>query len=176
MTVDDFIQTYTGKEFCFLDPEPEDIDIRDIAHALSNICRFTGHSNNFYSVAQHSVYVSCYVEEENALRGLLHDASEAYVNDISRPLKHLPFMEKYREIEDKIEKTIIKKFGLSNDKPPNIKEVDIIVMVTEARDLGLMTPNWKHYHIKPLSERFVPWLPVVAEKKFMERYEELVRK
>ena len=88
--------TYTGKEFYPLDPNPADIDIKDIAHALSNCCRFAGHIKSFYSVAQHSVIVSELCEPENALAGLLHDASEAYLSDIARPVKYTEQMEGYR--------------------------------------------------------------------------------
>ncbi len=85
----DYIATYTGKQFYPLDPRPEDVCLEDIAHSLSNLCRFTGHTDTdrFYSVAQHSVICSTIVAPEAALLALLHDAAEAYLGDISRPLK-----------------------------------------------------------------------------------------
>src|SRR5579885_2784587 len=85
----DWIQTYCGVAFYPLDPRPEEILIEDIAHALSMLCRFTGHVKRFYSVAQHCVYVSHRCDPKDALWGLLHDAAEAYLNDISRPVKSL---------------------------------------------------------------------------------------
>src|SRR5271165_7548492 len=83
----DWIQTYTGRVMYPLDPRPEEINIIDIAHALSNLCRFTGHVRTFYSVAEHSVRVSQHCDPKDALWGLLHDASEAYLADMSRPMK-----------------------------------------------------------------------------------------
>ncbi len=79
----DWIQVRSGRKFHPLDPRPEDVDINDIAHALSNLCRFTGHCTDFYSVAQHSVIASQIVPPASALAALLHDASEAYMGDIS---------------------------------------------------------------------------------------------
>jgi hypothetical protein len=82
-----YIVTYTGRRFHFLDPKIDEISIEDIAHALSNVCRFTGHTKRFYSVAEHSCLVSALCD--NRLEGLLHDASEAYMSDLSSPLKML---------------------------------------------------------------------------------------
>lgn len=98
-----WIQTFLGKPFWPLSPRPEDIDIRDIAHALAMTCRFTGHSQKFYSVAEHSVRVSRIVPAQFALHGLLHDASEAYLCDLSRPIKHGSTLgAEYCRIEDNL--------------------------------------------------------------------------
>lgn len=83
----DWIQTYTGRRFFPLEPNPADVDIRDIAHALALETRFGGHSRVFYSVAEHCVRVSHEVEPPHALWGLLHDAAEAYLADVPRPVK-----------------------------------------------------------------------------------------
>jgi hypothetical protein len=83
----DWMQTFTGRAFYPLDPRPEDIDPVDIAHALSLICRYGGHSSRFYSVAEHCVLMSHAVAPEHALWALLHDATEAYLGDMIRPLK-----------------------------------------------------------------------------------------
>ena len=82
-----WIATHAGRRFYFEAPHPDDVDITDVAHALSNLCRFTGHVNRFYSVAEHSINVSLLVPPEDALQGLLHDAHEAYIGDCSSPLK-----------------------------------------------------------------------------------------
>src|ERR1017187_10636100 len=76
------ITTFSGIHFWPLLPNPADIRIEDIAHALSNQCRFAGHAREFYSVAEHSVRVSQLCPPEDALWGLLHDASEAYLTDV----------------------------------------------------------------------------------------------
>ena len=91
----DWIQTFTGKRIYPFDPDPDLICIDDIAHALSNICRFTGHVKHFYSVAQHSVIVANAIPDslgvphtnELYLQALLHDAQEYLFSDLSRPLK-----------------------------------------------------------------------------------------
>jgi uncharacterized protein len=82
-----WIQTVTGKQFWPMDAQPEEVDIEDIAHALSLPCRFNGHCKQFYSVAEHSIHVSRVVSNENAARGLLHDAAEAYLSYIPQPVK-----------------------------------------------------------------------------------------
>lgn len=85
----DWIQTYTGRQFWPLDPKPEEVCIEDIAHALSQQCRYAGHTIRFYSVAQHSVEIALRVPRAAALWGLLHDAAEAYLVDLPRPVKYL---------------------------------------------------------------------------------------
>ena len=81
------IITFTGKIIDPINPDPEDIDIRDIAHSLSQQCRFTGHTSEFYSVAEHSVLVSEAVPARDAALGLMHDATEAYLADLAKPIK-----------------------------------------------------------------------------------------
>src|SRR5690349_19702773 len=105
-----WMQTFTGRRFYPLDPKVEDIDPTDIAHALSLICRYGGHVTRFYSVAEHCVLLSHAVSPENALWALLHDATEAYVGDMVRPLKqHMPA---YRDVEDRLMLVIADRFGL----------------------------------------------------------------
>jgi len=82
-----FLPTCSGRRVHLLNPSPDEIAIEDIAHALSHACRFAGHVPSYYSVAQHSVLVSELLDERTALWGLLHDASEAYLHDLTRPLK-----------------------------------------------------------------------------------------
>lgn len=171
--VGDWINTYKNIQFWPLDPRPEEISILDIAHALSNICRFGGHSKWFYCVAQHSYYVSLYTKPENALYGLLHDGPESFVGDCVRPLK--PYLNNFQEIEDKIMKVIADKYGFSIDENAHadIKQADAKLLFTEARDLihegGL---NWKG-KIEPLNFEIIPWTPVAAKKKFLQRFHEL---
>lgn len=105
-----WLLTYSGREFDLIDPQPDMIDLIDIAHGLANECRFSGQCRFYYSVAQHSVLVSQNVPPEFAFEALMHDASEAYLKDIPRPLKQL--LPDYRAIEQRVEAVIRYRFGL----------------------------------------------------------------
>ena len=128
---DAWIQTYSGGKFFPLSPESEGITIEDIAHALSNLCRFAGHVKRFYSVAQHSVLVSHYCDPIDALVGLLHDASEAYLLDMPRPLKKSGYFEAYLEAEDRLMRVIEKKFGIQ-PMTESVHRADMRVFAAEA--------------------------------------------
>lgn len=137
-----WMQTYTGKQFFPLDPTGSDLDIVDIAHALSNVCRFNGHASRHYSVAEHSILVALHVandderpDAQTVLAALLHDASEAYLCDIPRPLKMMPEMAPYREMEARLEHAIAARFGLPCQMPEIVKRHDMRALATEYRDL-----------------------------------------
>lgn len=127
--IGDWIQTFTGKCFYPLNPRPEDICIEDIAHNLSNLCRFGGSCTSFYSVAEHSYHVSTIVPKEHALCALLHDAPEAYILDVPTPLKK--YLTNYQEMEDRIWKVISEVFQLPLELPKEVKEADYAVLLTE---------------------------------------------
>lgn len=173
----DWIQTYTGKRFYVMDPLPEEIDIRDIAHALSNLCRFTGHVREFYSVAQHCVLVSQNCNPRNALWGLLHDASEAYIGDLHRPLKKDRSMQAYRWIERRLMLAVSAAFGLCDDQPLSVTQADEILLTTEARDLmGKLLPGWAHCVENghpALPATIKPVDPTTAKRMFLDRFVEL---
>ena len=173
----DWIQTYTGTRFYPMDPLPEEIDIRDIAHALSNLCRFTGHVREFYSVAQHCVLVSQNCNKPNALWGLLHDASEAYIGDLHRPLKKDRSMQAYRWIERRIMLAVCAAFNLRDDEPLSVTQTDQILLTTEARDLmGNLLPGWTHSAENGhpvLAEKIKPVDPLTAKRMFLDRFVEL---
>lgn len=137
-----WIQTYTGKQFFPLDPAGSDLDIVDIAHALTNVCRFNGHCSRHYSVAEHSILVALHVawddeatDAPTVLAALLHDASEAYLCDIPRPLKLMPEMAPYREMEAQLEHAIAARFGLPYPMPDVVRRHDARALATEYRDL-----------------------------------------
>lgn len=143
----DWMQTFTGKAFWPLDPRPEEIDIVDIAHALSLSCRYGGHCKRFYSVAEHSILVSelCllfYGSYQVALWGLLHDACEAYISDIPRPLKSM--LPDYQEIERNLDKVIIDKFNIKYEEvKQKVKDVDNSILYFEMKELMSTPPmSW----------------------------------
>ena len=165
------IQTFTGKCFDFLDPDPDSIDIRDIAHALSLVNRYGGHTPKPYSVAQHCVLASFYAPYELAFEALMHDAQEAYVGDIPTTLKAL--MPEYRAIEDRAEAVIRAKFGLPEEFSPSVKTIDRRLLVTEARAFGMNW--WPMMDVEPYENMDVtPWHWQEARDRFMERFNELM--
>jgi 5'-deoxynucleotidase YfbR-like HD superfamily hydrolase len=178
--IGDWIQTYTGRKVYPLDLNPDEIAIEDIAHALSNLCRFTGHCRSFYSVAQHSVYVSLSCEPVNALVGLLHDAPEAYLTDLPRPLKRMGRLgEAYRQAEELAWTAVAERFGLSIPIPSDVDRADMVLLATEARDL--MSPLHAEWHYQEangypvLPYTIKPVFPDAAKTLFLARYAELTR-
>ena len=168
-----WLQTFTGKQFYPLEPRIEDIDIMDIAHSLSLQCRFAGHINEFYSVAQHSVLVSIECPPKDALWGLLHDASEAYLVDVPRPLKHHPSFKAYREAEDKLMAAICDKFGMEAVMPFYVRHADNVLLATEKRDLmGQEPAPWSPLP-EPCQERIKAVMPDEAKRLFLERFYKL---
>lgn len=171
-----FIHTFTGRLVNPLDLQPEDIDIRDIAHALARQCRFSGHTRDHYSVAQHSVICSRIVAPGFECTALMHDASETYLQDVARPLKiHPSFGQSYRGAEKRAEKVIASVFGTAYPMPPEVKDADNLALVTEARDLMHGTDNWSEFYrqIAPLPEKIIAWTPPRAEREFLKRFEAL---
>lgn len=167
-----FMTTFSGRRVNALAPKESDIRIEDIAHALGNLCRFTGHCKAFYSVAQHSVLVSLHVPRGFALEGLLHDASETYINDLSRPVKHHPLMVAYTHIEAELERVIRLRFGLPATASPEIKRVDNMLVCDEA--IALMTEHgWALGHER-LGITFEDlWSPEQAQQAFVARFHEV---
>jgi hypothetical protein len=161
---EDFITTYTGIKFHYLEPKVEEVDIWDITHALSLKCRFGGHCRDFYLVAEHSIHVAHLLPPELKLCGLLHDATEAYMPDVPRPIK-LRFG--LKEYEDTIFKVIAKKFGIWIG--PEVKEADDILLATESRDLLANTDGWAGLP-EPLRMKINPIPSSFAESRFLVEY------
>lgn len=191
-----WIMTASGRRFWPLNPHWEDVSIEDIAHHLSHLCRFTGAVRTFYSVAQHCVLVSHALaptidvgaanrherarHRQLGLFGLLHDASEAYLMDIPRPLKKSDVFAPYRKVEARLQREIYRAFGLDlRDEPPELKLVDRRMLRTEQRDL---MPPAAHGEDRTDVEPFPSialdslgvWAPPLARMHFLERYVSLV--
>jgi hypothetical protein len=166
------IQTFSGGRFHFMRPETSVFDIVDIAHSLSRICRFTGHTNQFYSVAQHSVLVSDQVPADQALAGLMHDASEAFLGDVSSPLKAL--LPDYRAIEQTVVKEIASRFGLPVAMSADIHAADRRLLYTEMRDL-MPYPADDPYHAQALPSVIVPMGMEAAFELFLSRFHSLAK-
>lgn len=169
------ILTAEGTYFDFTDPAGSEFGIDAIAHALSHICRYTGHCRDFYSVAQHSVLVSYAVPPEDALAGLLHDAAEAFIGDVAKPLKRL--LPDYQVLEASIEAAVFARFGLPTELPPSVKRADLQLLVTEKRDLmpSCRNAEWHIDGIEPLERKIWPWAPSQARQSFKDRYWMLTR-
>jgi uncharacterized protein len=175
-----YFWTYSGILVHPRSPRPEEINIVDVAHSLSMICRFYGHTTAFYSVAQHSVLVSQMVPEKDALWGLLHDASEAYLGDMAAPLKRDALMWTYRELERRMMRAVCRRFGLSRPSrmPGSVALADRVALATEFRDVTTRTDRkWivEQCGVEPMAGyRIQPWQPACAEQFFLQRFEELL--
>jgi hypothetical protein len=138
-----FTQLRSGTLFWPLDPDPELIKVEDVAHALSNLCRYAGHCSEFYSVAQHCVLVSqlCGSDPLDQLRGLLHDATEAYLVDVPRPVKRqLP---EYTAAEKRLESAIEAAFNVDGLSSSVVKRADELALWIEAdRLMQPLRPEW----------------------------------
>ena len=172
-----WIQTLTGKRFYPADPRPEDIDIRDIAGSLARQCRFAGHCLRFYSVAEHSYLLAHHVAKsrpELFLTALLHDASEAYLVDVPRPIK--PQLVGYAETEDRVMRVIAGMFRTLWPLPESVKRMDHAIlsdereqnmapMAVDAGDWGNTTPA--------LGVKLRFWHPECAEEMFLQAFHDV---
>lgn len=164
--------------FDILNPEDYEYDINEIATALSNLCRYTGHVNSFYSVAEHSVLVSRIVPAHLALAGLLHDASEAYLGDVASPLKKL--LPEYKRIETRVQQAIAKQFGLNDDlSDPAIHEADKRMYWQERQgiaDTGMRDKLW-HQDLRATRKVEAQGMsPVMARRMFLNEYKKITMK
>lgn len=170
------IRTFTGRDIDLFELQPSDVDIVDIGHALSQICRWSGHTRDFYSVAQHSVLVAERVYARTAspavaLVGLLHDASEAYLGDMASPLKGTEWAEPYRVLEAEVTRAIATRFGLPHPLPEIVHDVDLELLATEARDLMPATHPWARTWPPPLPSLIRAWTSAFADRAFRSTWE-----
>lgn len=184
MTREPWIQTYTGNQFSYHPESVNRVDIIDIARALSHICRFTGHCRRFYSVAQHSVLVS--QNTKNAFLGLMHDAAEAYVGDVNRPLKEMMGRvggDGYFTADDVAWKSVCRTWPILNEatieERKDCKNTDLRMLVTESHDLLMNGPHHQWQINQETHPRYdfkiTPWEPDYAMEKFFQRFEELTK-
>lgn len=174
----DWMQTHSGRRFYPKDPMAHEVDPEDIAHALSLLCRYGGHVDRFYSVAEHSVLMSYAAPAEHALTALLHDATEAYVCDLPRPLKIL--LPDYRDMEARVWLAIVDRFEGYGFRvpvllPDEVKAIDTRILIDEKRALFRHSEQWgvELDGLEPLGVEVQGWGPVVAETRFLDRLEEL---
>lgn len=164
--------------FDILNFEDFDFCIEDIAHSLSNICRYNGHTKRFYSVAEHSILVSKQLPEHLQLTGLLHDSTEAYIMDIPRPFKHICKMNEidFSEVELRLFSRLASKFGLVDPLPSEVKEADLKMLSTEYRDL-MKKNNPDHWEGLPepydINEIINQDFAYRTDELFLFRYREL---
>lgn len=144
------MQTHSGARPFPFSVKADEIQIEDIAHALANICRFGGHTKIFYSVGQHSLAASALAQSrgysnEAALACLLHDAAEAYLGDVIRPIKRHPSMEIYCAAEQAVQRAVWERFGVTPTKEMRdiISEIDEQLIAIEAKELCGADESWR---------------------------------
>ncbi len=169
-----YVSTFSGNRFYPLEPRIDHVAIEDIAHGLAYQCRFNGQTCEFYSVAQHSLIVAELVAPHLQLAALLHDAAEAYLGDMVKPLKVL--LPAFGAIEEKVSAIIAATFALDFSDYAPIKRADLIALATEKRDLmPHSVERWAYLdQIAALPEPIVALSPGAAKQAFLARFCQLV--
>ena len=175
-----WISTLSGRKIDFLNPDPRQIEIEDIAAGLAAASRFVGQTVRDgawipYCVAEHSFLASCRCERF-PLEALLHDAAEGYMGVCNRPLKDL-LRPLWDPIERRIHAAICRRFGVRDDMPPEVKAVDDRLLMTERRDLQPRSPEWDsgndYTRAVPYDHVIHPRSQEHARRLFLERFGEL---
>jgi 5'-deoxynucleotidase YfbR-like HD superfamily hydrolase len=176
--LENWFQTHTGKLIDVRNPTPDMVDLEDIAHALSMICRFAGHVREFYSVAEHSVLVAMIgdrsdLSPEFNLALLLHDAAEAYIGDIISPVKHLCGPTSH-ELENRWLKVIEEKFNLGDrlsNMDQSIHKADRLALSIEVSKLFYpVDPTWWTKFEKPTKNQLLAEIHCFSPAKARRRY------
>jgi uncharacterized protein len=165
----DWMQTATGRQFWPLDPRADEVFIEDIAHALSLLCRYGGHCLRFYSVAEHCVLLANTAPLGLARAALLHDASEAYLSDVIRPVKR--HLGNYIEIEQSIERVIADRFALEWPTPPFVKRMDDAILADECAQAMTKPPADWCLPQPPLGVTLQFWSPERAKVEFLAAFQ-----
>jgi hypothetical protein len=182
----DWMLTYSGRKFPVLDPQPEDFDIRDIAHGLSQQCRYAGQCIKFQSVAEHSTALWHVAKPEHKPWALLHDAPEAYIRDLPRMVKRN--VHGFRELETLYEQRLAERFGLTFPIPPEVVDLDNRILLDErAQNMpaiggALFVPvGYGNHHVhemdgwpfdkEPLNIKIHNWTPQQAEVAFLAAFQ-----
>lgn len=171
-----YVSTFLGNRFFLTNPHIDDVAIEDIAHGLAYQCRFNGQTRSFYSVAQHSLMVMSLVPETLRFSALLHDAAEAYLGDMVKPLKNL--FPEFSVIEARVMEIIGHRFGLDlTHLDPAIKQADLIALATEKRDLmPHSVETWAYLHeIEPLPTTIQAMSPQEAKTAFLDAFNTCIR-
>jgi len=167
----DWIQTASGRQFWPLDPRPDEVCIEDIAHALSNQCRYGGHTKRFYSVAEHCCILAAYAPEALRFTALMHDAAEAYLVDVPRPIKKSLVI--YYDLEREIEIAIANRFGLMWPWHPDVMVLDTRILTDERQQLMATPPIAWGTDAKPLGVTIEGLEPAIAKRRFLDLFERL---
>jgi uncharacterized protein len=166
------IMLHSGAWFDFAAPQSSNFTAEDVAHGLAHICRYAGQCRRFYSVAEHSLLVSD-VATGFEYEALLHDAAEAFIGDITRPLKQM--LPDFKRIEAEVQKAVLERFGIIEPVPPEIKEADLRVLASEQRQI--MPPGTDDWltgmNIDPAPVRVRHLSPERAKTEWLERFETL---
>lgn len=174
----DWLQTYSGVKFWPLDPRPADIRIADIAHALAHTGRYNGHAKRFYSVAEHSVLLSHHVGVKDRMWALLHDAGEAYLSDVPRPLKRFlrlsDNLQTYEEAEQAVLNAVAERFCLPWPIPSYIGMRDTQLLLGERTQVYNHLMDWElDGSAEPLNVSLYFWSPETAERAFLDRFADI---
>ena len=173
----DWMETYTGRKFFPTHPSAGDICIEDIVHALSMLCRFGGHCREFYSVAQHSCLVADMVENvqpDAALAALMHDAEEAYIGDIIRPIKRS--VPEISNAGAEIELMIFQVFGIPHPMPEVVKWADNVMLKNEHAQIMHGRNEWPSCDKADGPKVLImTWSPQRAKEEFMKRFRRLYK-
>lgn len=166
------IMLRSGAWFDFCAPDSSEFTIEDIAHGLANICRYSGQCRKFYSVAEHSILVS-ETAEGFELEALLHDAAEAFLGDITRPLKQM--LPEYKRIETEVERAILDRFGVIWPLPQQVKQADLRVLAAEQKQIMPEgTDGWvRGQKVEPAPIVVRHLSPDAAKSLFLSRFEAL---